>query len=75
MALVQRFFVQVNGSAPDGLDRDKGESDAFPTFDAANEAAVKLVADGADKDAVRVIQGYAFDHSHDIEPTPDTPSE
>lgn len=75
MALVSRWFVESNISdANVSAGRWQSES-VHDTFDAANEAAVALVAHGKTKADVRVVGGMQFEDSDEIAPAEDKPAE
>lgn len=68
MALVTRWYVEYD-TEDNGVPTGCWQTDSVhDRFDDANEAATSLVAHGKSKAGVRVVSGFAFDDSHEIEP-------
>jgi hypothetical protein len=70
MALVGRYHVETTDAGDDDATRVYQVTSTHDSFDEANEAASKTVADGHHKAGVRVIPVWEFDDSHDIALTP-----
>jgi hypothetical protein len=70
MALKGTYRVETTDDEPGDAGQGFISRGTYGTYDEANEAAVKVVADGHPKDRVHVVPVFEFDDSHEIEPTP-----